>query len=131
MFFQEIETNMFLYTKIATYTFPMKMLLEQLKDRRIALGMKQHDMHMRAGISRQHYQQIESKGNPRLNTLTLIAKALQSELVLIPQEKLNAVRMVLESDEQLVPANPRIKAFFTEESTPDDDPWEGLLEDDL
>jgi len=108
----------------------MKTLLEQLKDRRIALGMKQHDMHMRAGISRQHYQQIESKGNPRLNTLTLIAKALKSELVLVPQEKLNTVRTVLESDEQLVPANPRIRTFSTEESPPEEDPWEGLLDDD-
>ena len=42
----------------------MKTLLEQLKDRRIALGMKQHDMNMRAGMSRQQYQQIESRGNP-------------------------------------------------------------------
>ena len=95
----------------------MKTLLEQLKDRRIALGMKQHEMQMRIGISRQQYQRIESKGNPRLSTLTLLAKALNSELVLVPNEKLNAVRTVIESDEQLV-------------STTDEDPWEGLLEDD-
>jgi transcriptional regulator with XRE-family HTH domain len=108
----------------------MKTLLEQLKNRRIALGMKQHDMQMRAGISRQQYQQIESRGNPRLDTLTLIAKGLKSELVLIPQEKLNAVRAVLESDEPLVPATPGVHAFYTSESAPDDEPWEGLLEDD-
>ena len=95
----------------------MKTLLEQLKDRRIALGMKQHEMQMRIGISRQQYQRIESKGNPRLSTLTLLAKALNSELVLVPTEKLNAVRTVIESDEQLV-------------GTTDEDPWEGLLEDD-
>jgi len=108
----------------------MKTLLEQLKDRRIALGMKQHDMQMRAGISRQHYQQIESRGNPRLNTLTLIAKALNSELVLVPNEKLNTVRTVLDSDEELSPASQRIQTFHAEDSTPDEDPWEGLLEDD-
>ena len=108
----------------------MKTLLEQLRDRRIALGMKQHDMQMRAGISRQHYQQIESRGNPRLNTLTLIAKGLKSELVLIPQEKLNSVRVVLESDEPLVPAASGVHAFYTSESAPDDGPWKGLLEDD-
>ena len=108
----------------------MKTLLEQLKDRRIALGMKQHDMQMRAGISRQQYQQIESKGNPRLDTLTLIAKGLKSELVLIPQEKLNAVRAVLESDELLIRATPRAPAFHTSDSTPDAEPWKGLLGDD-
>jgi transcriptional regulator with XRE-family HTH domain len=108
----------------------MKTLLEQLKDRRIALGMKQHDMQMRAGISRQHYQRIESKGNPRLDTLTLIAKALNSELLLVPQENLNAVRTVLESDEQTVSATPIIRTFHTEVRESDEDPWEGLLEDD-
>lgn len=118
-----------LYEVKATYRLIMKTLLEQLKDRRIALGMKQHDMNMRAGMSRQQYQQIESRGNPRLSTLTLIAKALNSELVLVPNEKLNAVRMALESDEPMVPVTPRIRSFHTEESTPDDDPWEGLLED--
>jgi len=108
----------------------MKILLQQLKERRIALGMKQHDMQMRIGISRQQYQRIESKGNPRLSTLALLAKALNSELVLVPNEKLKDVRTVIESDEQLVLTSPGIRAFHTEESTPDEDPWEGLLEDD-
>jgi len=108
----------------------MKTLLDQLKNRRIALGMKQHDMHMRAGISRQHYQQIESRGNPRLNTLTLIAKGLKSELLLIPQEKLNAVRAVLESDEFLIPTTSSDHRFHTSERMPEDEPWEDLLEDD-
>ena len=63
----------------------MNILLEQLKKRRIALGLKQNDMMLRIGISRQQYQRLESKGNPRLDTLDLIAKGLKSELMLIPQ----------------------------------------------
>ena len=39
-------------------------------------------------MSRQQYQRLESKGNPRLDTLELIANGLNSELLLVPNEKL-------------------------------------------
>lgn len=74
----------------------MDTLLQQLKKRRLDLGFKQNDMMLRVGISRQQYQRLESKGNPRLDTLELIAKGLNSELMLIPQEKLGAVLAVLD-----------------------------------
>lgn len=64
----------------------MGSLLQQIKKRRLALGLKQNDMMLRVGISRQQYQRLESKGNPRLDTLELIAKGLNSELMLIPKE---------------------------------------------
>lgn len=65
--------------------FTMKStLIQQLKKRRLDLGLKQTDMIMRVGISRQQYQLLESKGNPWLDTLELIAKGLNSELMLIP-----------------------------------------------
>ena len=108
----------------------MSTLLEQLKKRRIELGLKQNDMMLRVGMSRQQYQRLESKGNPRLDTLELIAKGLKSELVLIPQEKLMAVKAVLDSDE----LSPSVK---TKENTKQDqedilanDPWHDLLGDD-
>lgn len=74
----------------------MNTLLQQLKKRRLDLGLKQNDMMLRIGVSRQQYQRLESKGNPRLDTLELIAKGLNSELMLIPKEKLGAVLAVLE-----------------------------------
>ena len=102
----------------------MKTILHQLKMRRLALGFKQKDMMMRIGVSRQQYQRLESQGNPRLNTLELIAKGLNSQLMLISQEKLAAVLAVLEaeySDEK--------EARSTNKSLADD-PWQGLLGDD-
>ena len=72
----------------------IKSLLEQLKERRLALGLKKTDMLLRVGVSRQQYQRLESKGNPRLDTLELIAKGFNSELMLIPKEKRNAVLAV-------------------------------------
>ncbi len=111
----------------------MKSLLEQLKKRRLALGMKQKDMMLRIGISRQQYQQLESKGNPRLSTLELVSKGLKSELILIPNEKINRVREILESDSLVYttePTTPPKKVSKQEEGTLANDPWKHLLGDD-
>lgn len=62
------------------------------------MGFKQNDMPLRIGVSRQQYQLLETKGNPRLDTLELIAKGLNSEILLIPNEKLSAVIAMLNED---------------------------------
>lgn len=72
----------------------MKTLLQQIKARRLFLGLKQNNMPLRIGVSRQQYQRLEAKGNPRLDTLELIAKGLNSEMMLIPSEKVSAVMAV-------------------------------------
>lgn len=105
----------------------MSSLLEQLKKRRIALSLKQHDMMLRVGISRQQYQRLESKGNPRLDTLELVAKGLKSELLLVPQEKLTAVLAVLNNDERV--SNESSLSAKGSGTPLIDDPWQGLLGD--
>jgi transcriptional regulator with XRE-family HTH domain len=108
----------------------MKSLLQQLKERRLVLGLKQKDMMLRIGVSRQQYQQLESKGNPRLNTLELIAKGLNSELILIPTEKLSMVEAILKSGEfSSSPLNNKGDKQI-EENTLANDPWKNLLEDE-
>ena len=110
----------------------MNSLLNQMKKRRIALALKQHDMMLRVGISRQQYQRLESKGNPRLDTLELVAKGLQSELLLIPREKLNDVQAVL-TGQGLPAAKEADKENRLQANTSqrlEDDPWQGLLGDD-
>lgn len=95
----------------------MSSLLEQIKKHRIALKLKQHDMILRVGISHQQYQRLESKDNPRLDTLELIAKGLKSELLLLPEEKLNAVLAVLADDNLSstgVPTEPKQSAKKTD-----------------
>ncbi|TXR52020.1 helix-turn-helix transcriptional regulator [Reinekea thalattae] len=101
----------------------MSTLLEQIKKRRLQLAMKQHDMMLRVGMSRQQYQRLESKGNPRLDTLELIAKGLNSELVLVPEEKLKEVLAVLA--DEVEPQGATEKDL--EAKTLADDPWQGLL----
>lgn len=100
----------------------MSQLLEQLKKRRKQLGLKQADMMLRVGMSRQQYQQLESKGNPRLDTLELVAKGLTSELLLVPQEKLLAVKAILEDSGSAQKKHNKHNLA--------DDPWQGMLGDD-
>jgi len=129
------EANVLLYAKKATYMLTkMHSLLQQIKRRRLTLGLKQSDMMLRAGVSRQQYQRLESKGNPRLDTLELIAKGLNSELMLVPREKLSAVMAVLEQEssesnrEQVAQAE-KVSRSAKEETKKrlSDDPWQGLL----
>lgn len=102
----------------------MSTILDQLKKRRKALGFKQKDLGDRLGMSRQQYQRLETRGNPRLDTLELVAKGLKGELLFVPQEKLRQVRDILEDR-----ATPAAGEGAGEESTPPDDPWAGLLGD--
>ena len=115
----------------------MKSLLQQLKNRRLGLALKQNDMMLRVGISRQQYQRLESKGNPRLDTLELIAKGLNSELMLIPNEKLNAVQAVLEressaTNEKTLEQDPQSmkKTQEQQKKSLSEDPWQDLLGDE-
>jgi len=134
---------MFLLFEKATYVFTMiKSMLYQIKQRRVELGLKQNDMLLRVGVSRQQYQRLESKGNPRLKTLELVAKGLNSELMLIPKEKLGAVMALLEQDEPSASAKQsfelgkahvsQVKKTAREDAKKSlsDDPWQDLLGDE-
>ncbi len=98
-------------------------LLSQLKSRRLELGRQQKDMQLRIGMNRQQYQRIESGGNPRLDTLELIAKGLNAELMLVPNEDLRQVKELLQK-------NKTNKTNTTRASKPtriSDDPWKDIL----
>lgn len=107
----------------------MNSLLQQIKKRRLALGFKQSDMRLRVGVSRQQYQRLEAKGNPRLDTVELIAKGLNSEIILIPKEKLSAVLAVLESDVPSVQAT-KSAGEVNDTKALSEDPWQGLHGDE-
>lgn len=107
----------------------MSKILDQIRLRRKDLGLTQAEMMLRVGMSRQQYQRLESKGNPRLDNLELLAKGLKMELMLIPQEKLQAVKAALEG-KALSPADTtRQNKPASEETTLADDPWKDILAD--
>lgn len=82
-------------------------------------------MLLRVGISRQQYQKLEADGNPRLNTLELVAKGLDSELVLIPKDKLAMVRSLVDGEASGIDGSVAEK-----DSKLPNDPWQGLLGDE-
>lgn len=102
------------------------MILEQLKKRRKELGLLQKDMLLRVGMTRQQYNQLERKGNPRLDTLALVAKGLDMELLLIPKEKLKAVQKILEGKAEII----AVGEESSSETALPDDPWQNILEDE-
>ena len=103
---------------------------KQLKERRKALGLKQEDMTLRVGMSRQQYQYLESKGNPRLDTLELVTKGLRMEVMLIPQEKLRDVEDFLADKKKIGGGITQTAKGSVIKSSPEDDPWSDLLEND-
>lgn len=108
----------------------MSKIHEQLKARRKALGLKQEDMELRVGMSRQQYQRLESRGNPRLDTLELVAKGLKMEVMLVPQEKLRDVEDFLAGKKQIGGGITLTAKGSVTRPPPEDDPWGDLLEDD-
>lgn len=107
----------------------MSKVLEQLKKRRKELNLTQEEMMLRVGMSRQQYQRLESRGNPTLENLELIAKGLKLELLLIPQEKLQAVKAVL-AGKPLVGIQGASQSETQQDDTHASDPWKNLLADD-
>ena len=96
-------------------------LLQQLKHRRLDLGLQQKDMQLRIGMNRQQYQRLETSGNPRLDTLELIAKGLDAELLLIPNEILRQVKELLQEKKTKTSKD-------TKSTKLSDDPWKDLLD---
>lgn len=83
---------------------------------------------LRVGMTRQQYQRLESKGNPRLDTLELLAKGLRMEVMLIPQEKLRRVRDILKEKIATGSGAGTDNGPTVTDETVFYDPWEGLLE---
>ena len=98
----------------------MGVIHDQLRARRKQLGLQQSDMLLRAGIARQQYHRLENGGNPSLKTLELAAAGLDMVLLLIPRERLSAVRAMLARPSGDVAAE-------HPESPPTENPWKDLL----
>jgi transcriptional regulator with XRE-family HTH domain len=87
-------------------------------------------MTMRVGMSRQQYQKLESQGNPRLDTLELVAKGLKMQPVLIPLEKLKDVEDLLAEIKTVGGGASMTGVGKVIERSLEDDPWGDLLVED-
>ena len=108
----------------------MSKIHRQLKERRKSLGLTQEDMTMRVGMSRQQYQKLESQGNPRLDTLELVAKGLKMQPVLVPLEKLKDVEDLLAGKKTGGGGASMTGEGEVIKRSLQDDPWGDLLVED-
>ncbi|MNF39988.1 helix-turn-helix protein [compost metagenome] len=111
-------------------------LLEQIKRRRLQLGLKGKDMPLRVGLNRQQYGKIEKDGNPSLATLDKIAEGLDATLMLIPKELAGQVERLLAAAAAGAPeawfayptgVSPSMPAEGVKETI--EDPWQDLGDD--
>lgn len=98
----------------------MNTLLDQLKQRRLDLKLTQEQIADRIYMTRQQYQRLEKQGNPRLDTLELLAAGLNLTLVAIPKEKLHEIQAVLDGKAVVVKSEQPLERIY-------DNPWKGLL----
>ena len=105
----------------------MSHIHQQLKQRRKELGLKQDDMPMLIGMARQQYQRLEAAGNPQLDNLELVAKGLKLELMLVPQEKLQAVKAILEGSKY---ADLRMESAQEVVNTLAENPWQNIFSEE-
>jgi len=75
----------------------MDTIYQQIKKRRLDLKLLQSDFQKLIGMNQTQYQRVEAGGNPNLHTLQRLLKALQLDVVLIPNEKMDLIRPLLES----------------------------------
>jgi transcriptional regulator with XRE-family HTH domain len=80
-------------------------LIEALKTARQAKGLKQAELGAKLGLPQSHLSNIErGEIDPRLSTVTEMARLLDLEPMLIPRELVPAVRALLRGKSDDAPA---------------------------
>jgi transcriptional regulator with XRE-family HTH domain len=75
-------------------------IIEQLKRARLAKKLKQSELGVKLGLPQSHISKIEQGGSdPRLSTVTDMARLLDQELVLIPRSMLPFIRAMLSGED--------------------------------
>ena len=78
----------------------MNAIIQQLKRARLAKKLKQSELGVKLGLPQSHISKIEQGGSdPRLSTVTDMARLLDQELVLVPRSMLPAIRAMLSGEE--------------------------------
>jgi predicted transcriptional regulator len=82
----------------------MNEILKSLKKRRLELKLKQSEFGNKLGLPQSHISKIEQGAtDPRLSTVTDMARILDQELVLVPREMLPVIKSILSSEDSQKP----------------------------
>lgn len=74
----------------------MSSIIEVLRSTRRQHGLKQSELGEKLGLPQSHISKIEQGvSDPRLSTVTEMARVLDQELVLVPRQMVSAVRSLL------------------------------------
>ncbi len=76
-------------------------IINNLKIARLAMGIKQSELGKKLGLPQSHISKIE-QGNtdPRLSTVADMARILDQELMLVPQQLVSYVTSLLQNGKQ-------------------------------
>ena len=79
----------------------MNVIIEQLKAARQAMDLTQSEVGKKLGLPQSHVSKIEQGGtDPRLSTVSDMARVLDQELVLVPRQLLSQVRALLQGEKE-------------------------------
>lgn len=76
-------------------------MTKQLRERRLELGISQTEVGERCGIAQPHVCRIENGGiNIRVATLVQMARALECELMIVPNRVVAATKAAIEQSSE-------------------------------
>lgn len=78
----------------------MNEIIKQLKHFRLNKKLKQSELGVKLGLPQSHISKIEQgRADPRLSTVTDMARLLDQELVLVPRAMLPAIKAILSGED--------------------------------
>lgn len=82
----------------------MNEILKSLKKRRLELKLKQSELGSKLGLPQSHISKIEQGAtDPRLSTVTDMARLLDQELLLVPRELLPVIKSLISGEDTQKP----------------------------
>ncbi len=82
----------------------MNKVIKALKGVRLAQKLKQSELGSKLGLPQSHISKIEQGStDPRLSTVTDMARLLDQELVLVPRTMLPAIKALIKGDNEQKP----------------------------
>jgi HTH-type transcriptional regulator/antitoxin HipB len=82
----------------------MNEVLKSLKKQRLELKLKQSELGSKLGLPQSHISKIEQGAtDPRLSTVTDMARLLNQELVLVPREMLPLIKSLISGEDAQTP----------------------------
>jgi len=74
----------------------MNEIIKSLKKRRLELKLRQSELGIKLGLPQSHISKIEQGAtDPRLSTVTDMARLLEQELLLVPRELLPVIKSII------------------------------------